>query len=296
MNDTVSVIIPAYNAESFVADAVDTALDQTRPAFEVIVVDDGSTDGTRRVLDGYGERIRIVSQSNAGLSAARNAGARAARGRWLAFLDADDTWERTKLERQMAVAGPEHVLIYSNRHNVGDIGDVAEIQSDSVELRDGDIFEALLNDGNFITASSVLIRADVFTAMGGFDEHLNAAEDWDLWLRVTERHSVALCREPVVSYRLHSGMMSGDPRRMQRARTAVVMRALQSERGRDLPWAVRHRILAKTSRSNANGAARAGANRLAATEYARALAAWPWSGTLYYDIARFLLGRWKHKP
>jgi glycosyltransferase involved in cell wall biosynthesis len=291
-SDTVSVIIPAYNAAAFVATAIDSALGQTRAPLEVIVVDDGSTDDTRRILETFADRIRIVAQSNAGLAAARNAGAKVARGKWLAFLDADDTWHEEKLERQLEVAREEHALIYSDRHNVGDIGDLPRVQSTGVELREGDIFETLLNNGNFITASSTVIKADVFHSLGGFDERLNAAEDWDMWLRVAEQGLVGLCRVPVVSYRIHSGMMSGDPRRMQRARTTVVERALRSERGHRLPWTTKRQIRARTARSNAAGAARAGARTLAMTEYVRAFTLWPVSGAFYYEFARFLLGRW----
>lgn len=292
MRDTVSVIIPAYNVAGFVADAIRCALTQTRPPHEIVVVNDGSTDDTARVLDRFGDQIRVISQPNAGLAAARNAGAAAARGEWLAFLDADDLWHPTKLEHQLAVAQDHHALIYSDRMNIGDIGDVPLVQSLGVALREGDIFEALLTTGNFITASSAMIRADVFRALGGFDPHLRAAEDWDLWLRVAADHPVGVCRVPVVSYRIHAGMMSGDPRRMQQARQIVVDRALSSARGRRLPRRVARQIRAKTARSNANGAARAGAHRLALTEYLRAFRLWPISSALYYDAGRFLTGRW----
>ena len=113
----VSAIIPAYNADSFIREAVDSALGQTHTDVEVIVVDDSSTDDTASVLQSYGERIIVHRQPNGGVAAARNAGARLASGRWVAFLDADDVWLPTKIERQLAVASTP--LSYTNRFNFG---------------------------------------------------------------------------------------------------------------------------------------------------------------------------------
>jgi glycosyltransferase involved in cell wall biosynthesis len=103
----VSVLMPAYNAERYLPEALDSVLSQSRQPFEVIVVDDGSSDGTANVARGYGERIRYEHQPNAGIGAARNRGVELARGDQLAFLDADDRWEPDKLERQLAVLEAE---------------------------------------------------------------------------------------------------------------------------------------------------------------------------------------------
>src|SRR5206468_1276757 len=143
----------------------------------------------------------------------------------------------------------------------------------------GDVFVDLLLLGNRITLSSVLLRADVFRALGGFAEHLKNAEDWDLWVRVAEANRVAACAEPLVCYRFHEGMKSGDPQRMQ------------TPRGRTLPLATRKRIVAATARTNAWDASRRGAGTLACREYLRALAAWPFDYGVYHDMLRFILGR-----
>src|SRR5690348_3025712 len=105
----ISVIIPAYNAANCIQRAIDSALAQTLPPREVIVVDDGSTDETPRLVVSYGERVHLIQQSNAGPGAARNRAVRASRGEWLAMLDADDSWLPQKLERQLAYIGDPEV-------------------------------------------------------------------------------------------------------------------------------------------------------------------------------------------
>lgn len=288
---TVSVIIPVYNGADFVAEAVESVLAQTVPPLEVIVVNDGSTDRTADVLAGFGDRITVIHQSNKGLPATRNVGAAASRGDWLAFLDADDTWLPTKLERQLDRAERTGAaLIYTDRFNVGTRGDLPEVQSEIQRMYEGDVFEDVLL-GNHITVSSVIIRRDVFADARGFNEQLRAAEDWDLWVRVTARHRVAVCHEPLVRYRFHGGMMSGDPRRMREARWHVVLSALKDARGQQLPRLARQRILSATARTNAWDAARRKQRGLALREFGRALAAAPFEWAQYRDLLRMLLGR-----
>ncbi len=148
----VSIIVPAYNAESFIEATIRSALAQTHADVEVIVVDDGSTDATRDRLREFGDRIVVHRQANKGVAAARNRGALAAAGDWLAFLDSDDLWLPDKVERQLAAAaGP---MIYTDRYNIGTRGDLPELQSCVTPLHEGDIFLRLLLEGNFITASS----------------------------------------------------------------------------------------------------------------------------------------------
>ena len=178
----ISVVIPAYNAAPFIAMTVRSALQQTYQDLEVIVVDDGSSDGTAACLEEFGDRIRVIRQANAGVARARNAGVALATGSWIAFLDADDLWLPNKLELQMASTTAP--LSYTNRFNIGARGGLPVVQSDSTPMREGDVFMPLLLEGNFITNSSVLIRRDVFEASGGFESSVSPAEDWDLWLRL----------------------------------------------------------------------------------------------------------------
>lgn len=269
----VSVIIPAYNAAAFVRDAVDSALAQTHRETEVIVVDDSSTDETPAILAAYGDRIRVHRQPNTGVGGARNTGARLATGDWVAFLDADDVWTPRKLDAQLDAVG-DRGWAYTNRFNFGARGPIPEVQSDITLMTDGDVFVPLLVRGNFITASSVMMRTRLALELGGFWHH--NCEDWDLWLRTASMgHQVRYVAEPLVGYRFTPTSMSANHRAMAPARRAVVARALQTERGRSLPWSLRRRIWAETYRTNGWDAARSGARWDALTHYARAAAAWP---------------------
>lgn len=269
----VSVVIPAYNAEAYIRESIDSALAQTHRDVEVVVVDDSSTDGTPRVLDAYGSRIRPHRQSNSGAATARNTGVQLATGEWIAFLDADDLWHPTKLQRQLE--GLDRSWSYTNRTNFGLRGEVPVLQSDCTAMHDGDVFVRLLSEGNFITNSSVLIRRDLFLRLGGFTTQLRNAEDWELWLRVAEHHPVAYCAEPLVRYRFHAAGKSRNHRAMAAARRSIVGRALESPRGRTLSWTARRRIWCETWRTNGWDAGRAGAKAEALQHYARAAAAWP---------------------
>ena len=274
----VSVIIPAHNAERDIADAVRSVLDQTCPDFEIIVVDDGSSDGTLAALQPFGSRVRAHSQQNAGVSAARNAGALLATGEWLAFLDADDLWMPAKLQHQLALATP---MSFTDRLNIGARGDLPVLQSESTPMRGGDIFVALMRESNFITTSSVMIRKDVFDALGGFSPELRTAEDWDLWLRVAARHEIGFVPEPLVQYRLQPGSLSRSYARINHDRTEVISRALALPRGRTLDWMTRRQIWAETYRTNGWDAGRSGARREALAGYARAALSWPLSVAPY---------------
>src|SRR5687767_5658816 len=138
---TVSVIVPAYNAAAFVAEAIDSALAQSHPELEVIVVDDSSTDDTPAVLQSYGNRITVHRQDNRGVSAARNTGAQLATGEWIAFLDADDVWRPDKITQQLRIA--QAPLVYSDRFNFGVLGDLPWLQSVATPMFEGDVFAPL---------------------------------------------------------------------------------------------------------------------------------------------------------
>ena len=285
----VSIVIPAYNAAAFVRDAIDSALAQTHPDVEVIVVDDSSTDDTPRVLAGYGDRIRVHRQANTGVAGARNTGARIATGEWVAFLDADDVWLPAKTASQLDAAA-DRAWVYTNRYNFGARGALPEIQSDVTLMTSGDVFVPLLMRGNFITVSSVMMRTALFQQLGGFYHQKGGCEDWDLWLRVSsERHDVAFVADPLVGYRFTPTSMSANHRAMAPARRAVVARALDSARGRSLPWRVRRQVWAETCRTNGWDAGRSGARLDALSDYARAALAWPLNPQPYKEALKVCL-------
>lgn len=194
MTMRISVIIPVYNGEQFIARALDSVLAQSYPVHEVVVVNDGSRDRTADVLSGYGNRIHTITIPNGGVSHARNVGISACTGEIVAFLDADDVWEVNKLQVQVAVFQkyPEvgfcccDYLVFNDYLNkeinhFSSFKDWKNLHFDQ-PLKQRSF--ALLLKENFVgTCSTVAIRRTVFDKTGGFDESLRQAEDYDLWLR-----------------------------------------------------------------------------------------------------------------
>lgn len=292
MDDTpqVSVIIPSYNAEHYVGQAIESALASRDVTVEVIVIDDQSTDNTWSVLEGFGDRIRIVRQEKGGPYKARNLGAKLARGAWLAFLDADDDWMPDKLAKQMALAADGNDLVFTDRLNFGDISGVKERQSDCVSLYDGDVFEHLLQ-GNFITLSSVLMRKEAFERLGGFSVTDFGVQDWDLWLRFAGQGGrVGLAREPLTRYRIHSEQMSLDFDARARDRLAVVRRALATPRGQQVSFQVRRQALSNVWEIGAWQAAPQYRGK-AFGWFLQAARQWPWNLRLYKGMAKCVLNR-----
>ena len=169
----ISVVIPAYNAERTIVRTLESALAQTLPPHEVIVVDDGSRDGTPAVVERYAPRVRLVRQVNAGPSAARNHGVRVATGDWIALLDSDDAWLPQKLERQAQELGPDVALVHCYS--------IDEIHRFSGELT----FDRLWKH-NHVGTSTVVMNKELFEQTGGFQEDRKfiGAEDYNMWLRL----------------------------------------------------------------------------------------------------------------
>ncbi|GAB4250125.1 MULTISPECIES: glycosyltransferase family protein [Deferrisoma] len=206
----VSVVIPTHDRLGLVDEAVASVLEQTFPDLELVVVDDGSTDGTAEHLAARfpDPRLRIVVQENRGASAARNRGAAETSGEWLAFLDSDDRWLPRKLERQLEAlaAHPDHPAAYTEEiwYRNGRWANPRKIHA----KYSGWIFERCL-PLCIISPSSILMRREVFEALGGFDESLPACEDYDLWLRLAARHPVLLVPERLIVKRNgHPGQLS----------------------------------------------------------------------------------------
>lgn len=237
---TVSVVIPAYNAAWCVARAVDSVLAQTRAADDIIVVNDGSTDGTVDVLAHYGDAVRVISQPNAGLSAARNAGIAAARGDWVAFLDADDWWLPGKLAAQCALIEADPAL--------GFCGGAA--QTVDTEGRTLGSWDPPASRGDILTdifavhatvagsGSAVIARRELFARTGGFDTTLRSLEDIDMWMRLAAVTRYDCVRERLVCILRTPGSMSRN-REVMRTSALQVMnknRALLPAAARGAFW------------------------------------------------------------
>lgn len=197
----VSVIIPAYNCAATLSAALESALNQTLPPREVLVIDDGSSDDTAAAAAAYGPPVRLIRQPNAGAAAARNRGLREAAAEFVAFLDADDLWAPHKLAVQVEAlrSRPQAVLAYCDY-------DVLNTATGIVTRRQGvacsgHIARQLFVDGQGVTTSMVVIRRAVIEAVGLMDETLTCAEDWDYWLRIAEHGEAVFLPQRLATYR-----------------------------------------------------------------------------------------------
>jgi glycosyltransferase involved in cell wall biosynthesis len=255
----VSAVVPTRNRSRLLPMTLRSVLRQADVRLEIVVVDDASIDDTRNVVAAFGDpRVRLIRNATpTGPSAARNRGAEEARGEWLAFVDDDDLWAPTKLARQVALATEGgYAWVYAGAVNVDDRLRIIH----GAPAPDPAAVVAALPRSNPIPAgaSNVVIRRDAFEAVGGFNEHLRACEEWDLWLRLARAESPGRVPSPLVAYRMHAGNAILDV-------AAIVegARAFEGLHGTKIDWGLFHRWLAQSS-------ARGGDRRRALHEFGRA--------------------------
>ena len=238
----VSVVIPTYNNAHYIGEALDSVLAQGFTDFEIVVVDDGSTDDTERVVAAYGGRIRYHWQANGGLAVARNTGMRLSRGEFLTYLDADDVWERDNLRFKVALLdqhpdlggvfsefaifddqgtrhafGTRHMFPFFARTGRG-LDDVLQAPR-SATLSDGHIIQAstgfAFDDlfwGNFILPTSMVFRIAFAREVGEFRPELRTQQDYEYWLRFSKRYALAHLNQPLVRYRRHADQLTDHSR------------------------------------------------------------------------------------
>ncbi|HVK50170.1 MAG TPA: glycosyltransferase [Pseudoxanthomonas sp.] len=250
----VSAIIPTYNRRELVIRAIETVLAQTRAVEEIIVVDDGSTDGTGHALQArFGDRIRYVWQANAGVSAARNHGMRLAQGRYFALLDSDDEWlpDKTQAQIEWLQARPDFGMVVCDVQRVDRDGAPIDVFHRREVIReDGRVLRYLIHNPALAPASAIL-RREVFEDVGGFDESLRTAEDIDFHLRIAQRWPIGVVELPLVrAMRGHDGLSAESSTYDDYVRVveAAVQRARGEVEARELDQA-----LASTYARNARG-------------------------------------------
>ena len=218
---TFSVIVPAYQAAGTIAEAIDSALAQSLPPREVIVCDDGSADGTSRVVAQYGPSVRLLRQAHRGVAAARNTAIRAASGDFLAFLDADDAFHPERLEAlgELAVARPDLDMLTTDEYLEVD-GEIIGRHCESTPFPITDQRAAIIERG---FTGHPAVRRKVLLDAGGFDERFPAGSDWECWVRlILAGAQVGLVVEPLLSYRLGQQSLTSRRTTALRARVDVL--------------------------------------------------------------------------
>ncbi len=230
MTPDASVIIPTYNRRAMLLEAIDSVQAQSIREFELIVIDDGSTDGSAEHLKGLAKAVRIERIEHRGPATARNRGVALARAPLIAFLDSDDLWEPPKLERQIAFmsANPDCAISQTNEiwiRNGRRVNPGVRHRK-----RAGDIFVDSLRTC-LISMSATMMRAGLFRSLGGFDETMVAAEDYDLWLRILIDHEAGLLDEPLVTRRGgHPDQTSATTPALDRFRVFALTKLLAEDR------------------------------------------------------------------
>jgi glycosyltransferase involved in cell wall biosynthesis len=246
-----SVVIPSYNRATLLPRALDSILVQSLPACEIIVIDDGSSDETARVLRDNYPQVRYYYQRHSGVSSARNLGIRVSSEVWIALLDSDDCWHPDKLKCQARAIqeNPGLRLVHTNELWIRN--GVEVVQPPHLRKFGGSIFSNCL-ETCFIAASSTVIRRDIFADIGDFDESLKACEDYDMWLRVSANEHVGFLEQPLVTrFAGHAGQLSAtkwlDSYRIRALSKLIASGVLTSSQRReaDLTLQERTRIVAR---------------------------------------------------
>lgn len=289
----VSTIIPSYNCAKFLPDAIDSVLAQTYQDFEIIVVDDGSIDNTKNIVERYtkryGEKIRYIYQSNRGLAAARNTGLRHSRGEYIALLDADDEWLSNRLAEGVKgmEENPSVGLVHANSVRISEIGDVIRVNKRNPRFLSGWIFKYLFLRRADISCPTVLFRKECTDRLGGFDEGLTrlGCEDRELWLRIAKKYPFFYINKILARYRVRGNSMSKDRAKMLKARYYVIDKF--SDR-RKL-FLLRQRALMQVHKELGDEFLEENNYEDARREYKKALQFWPFAFWVLFNLTKTIL-------
>lgn len=206
----ISVIIPNHNYSKYLQESIESVLAQTYTNFELIIVDDGSTDDSINTIIGFGDRVKLIEQAQAGVSAARNTGFRAAKGDYICFLDADDVWLPEKLEIQAKTLCDDSIgLVYSSIFNCNDELEIVSEQQALYRGKCSDIYlEKPTSAVVLLGCSNAMIKRELIHRVGGFNTTLNTSADWDFFRRISNIADIDFDSAPQVLYRRHAGSMS----------------------------------------------------------------------------------------
>ncbi len=280
----ISVVIPAYNAERFLQRSIRSVLEQTEPPFEVIVIDDGSSDQTAAVAASFGNHIQYVRQQNGGPAKARNAGLRVAKGEWIAFLDADDWWRPEKLhvQKKRALEDPEALVVYTGMQIFGGQGEaLGEAFTPPIALW------PQFRWRNMLTPSCVMVQREALLSLGGFDENQKGCEDWGAWFKLIRRGRFIGIAEPLTCYSRRPASLSSDASHMFQDFSKMLDTTLLADLSGLRRWLWRRRIMSYQAYSAAM-TARASIERDIEMRFlVRSLLQWPspfWQPKRYLSL------------
>lgn len=209
----ISVVMPAYNAAETIIESINSLLSQDYLNWELIVIDDGSTDDTYHKASSIKDsRIRIYQEFNKGVAATRNQGIQIAKGKYVAFLDADDLWNMEKLKNQVSFFESKEEKLGLIHSYYVEFDDLSEYRPKPLKhlsglKLEGNIYEDLIVH-NFIATLTVMVKKDVLNEVGGFDVTLSGPEDWDLWIRIARKYKVGYIDKSLARYRLNPSGLS----------------------------------------------------------------------------------------
>jgi glycosyltransferase involved in cell wall biosynthesis len=227
----VSILMPVFNGAAYVGQAIESALAQSYPDFELIVVNDGSTDSSAEVIRPYlaDPRIRYFEQPNGGVAAARNAAIRVAKGRYIGFLDQDDLWlpEKLQLQVQYLDSHPDVGLVHANQSYIDSAGRPTRLPFDDGFAKVSDWCFGELFVRNRIAVLTVLARKSVFDRLGPLNETIAGGDDYEMWLRISKHFPIGHHDQVVAHYRTHESNVSNDNFRMTRTDLGAIQSMLQ---------------------------------------------------------------------
>ncbi len=285
----VTVIITAYNYGRYIGDAIRSALMQSHPLVEVLIVDDGSTDDTPEVVKSFGAAVRYIRQANSGVSQSRNTGVASAKYEWVVFLDADDAlfpWmvETTLRAALRMIEVPAAVMGRWIEWDKSTKTDIQPQSDSSSETRLVDVRELVLRNA---MAPTALVRRSVILELGGYDQWAGGAEDRDMWIRIASRHRILLIDTYLYKYRLHMTSLSHNPDRQHRV-TRFVLAKAKTNPEIALPWWVWRESCAVQEYQSAMNYSMAGRYSRALCHVILSIYNWPMLGTHYEPSFPFL--------
>jgi glycosyltransferase involved in cell wall biosynthesis len=226
----ISLIIPTHNREKLLTKTIQSVLNQTVKVDEIIIIDDGSIDNTKNIVNNYqNDTIKYIYQDNKGVSSARNNGIRLARNEWLCFLDSDDIWEEKKIEKQINFHNQNAHILLSHTDELWMFNDKIIKQKKHQLKPSGFCFEENIPN-TLIGASTIMIHKKVLQDIGCFDEELIACEDYDLWLRILRKYELGLVNEKLITKIAgHENQLSFSTKLMDKYRVLALQKHLNSE-------------------------------------------------------------------